>query len=450
MKHIVKISSIIVFIVFLFSTALADTLYLEGTDTYSSACQQLKSDHPALILETTPHNAYFSTTQLVGQLVSHEFKFDVFTMDSSTFDIQKLISKGYCCDLKNSQIITDMFKNMYEPIKNQVVQNENIFGVPDSVDIRYMMYDEKAWAAAGLESEDVPTSFADFLDFLDRWVERIAIQPEDHISVCNSFDEALYNESSYTVFLTDKLIENHIMQCAYAGEPLRFDTPLFCELLNRCQSIGKALYEYEPREKGEMQLFYDFYGMRTLNYLVPLRLTKDQPILIKANLHVHFLNAASVSKELAMEYLENVVTAIEPETAAYLFHDIGPIENKSYQSNLQRRINHVLELQNALQNDELSTDERDQLELRLEDASKMLSAYQTVENQFIVLESDLALYEKYAPNMFFQAPSVFNPESINGRNMQQLRDQFCAGQLPLQRFVARLDELAWMVSTEDQ
>ena len=68
----------------------------------------------------------------------------------------------------------------------------------------------------------------------------------DHISVINTFDEEQYGDHSYILFLTRLLIENHMLQCSYAGEPLHFDTPLFRELLARCQSIGRQLYFQPP------------------------------------------------------------------------------------------------------------------------------------------------------------------------------------------------------------
>lgn len=43
--------------------------------------------------------------------------------------------------------------------------------------------------------------------------------PEDDISVSNLFDGEQYGEHSYISYLVDRLVENHIMQCNYAGEP---------------------------------------------------------------------------------------------------------------------------------------------------------------------------------------------------------------------------------------
>ena len=70
--------------------------------------------------------------------------------------------------------------------------------------------------------------------------------------------------------------------------------------------------------------------MRDLAYLIPLRMTNEQPVLIKASLYTGFLNARSQHQELATEYLEAVVTSVAPEMGAYLYRDAEPVENPDF------------------------------------------------------------------------------------------------------------------------
>lgn len=240
-------------------------------------------------------------------------------MTSSSFDLKRMFSKGYCSPLSSSAVLTEKLSEMYEPIQRLLTHDDNIYGAPFHCYVGYYTYCPDAWAEAGLTAEDVPTSFVEYLDFLEAWAEHIRDNPEDEISVSNAFDSEQYGEHSYISYLVDRLITNHIMQCNYAGEPLRFDTPLFRELLERCQSIGTDLYLYEPEQKADLALFEDLYGMRELKHLVPLRLTSDQPVLIKATLYTAFLNVRSQHQALATEYLEDCVTCTAPEFGAYLY-----------------------------------------------------------------------------------------------------------------------------------
>lgn len=77
----------------------------------------------------------------------------------------------------------------------------------------------------------------------------------------NAFASEAYGEDSYISYLVDRLIQNYIMDYNFANKPLRFETPLFRSLLERCQKIGTDLYLYEPRAKGDLALFEDLHGM---------------------------------------------------------------------------------------------------------------------------------------------------------------------------------------------
>lgn len=434
----------------LFSTACAESLSIEGMSEGTPAYAAFAESHPDVNIETFSHNQFFSTHQALNQLVTGEFPYDVFSMESNTFNVRKLIEKGYCADLSESDFIRQELSRMYSDIVGQVSRDGKVYGVPDDVRIRYYAYNPQAWEAAGLSQENVPTSFTGLLDFLERWVERIAREPEDQISVCYTFDADLYHENSYVLYLTSRLIENHVMQCSYADEPIRFNTPEFRQLLERCEKIGRELYQYEPIEKGSMELFDTVSGMRDLYRLVPLRLTEEQPILIQADLHMYFVNASSLAQKVAVEFLEDIVATIQPENAAYLYQTSQAVENPYFQSNLANHQRRLANLEKQLEDETLNVDDRERLELDIEAERLHLEAYQTPENQYAILEEDLALYHTYGEHLYFQPPGVFDPSTDNGQNMQQLRDLFCAGQLPLEQFVARLDELAWMVEAENE
>lgn len=450
MKRIVLQLILLWVVAGLLSTACAESLSIEGMGEGHPAYAAFSEAHPDVTIDTFSHNQFYSTNQVLNQLVTGEFPYDVFSMEFNTFNVRKLIDKGYCADVSDSAFIQQELRQMYPSIVEQVSQDGKLYGVPDEVRISYYAYNPQAWEAAGLSQEDVPTSFTGLLDFLEKWVERISENPEDQISVCYTFDADLYGEHSYVLYLTDRLIESHVMQCSYANEPIRFNTPEFRDLLGRCEKIGRALYQCEPVKKGSMQLFDNVSGMRDLYRLVPLRLTEKQPILIQADLHIYFVNASSDAQELSTEFLESILATIQPEYAAYLYQTSQAVENPYFQDNLTNHQRRLANLEAQLEDETLSPDDRERLELDIEAARLHLETYQTPENQYVILEDDLALYHSLGDYLYFQPPSVFDPSTDNGQNMQQLRDLFCAGQLPLEQFVSRLDELAWMVEMENE
>ena len=64
-----------------------------------------------------------------------------------------------------------------------------------------------------------------------------------------------------------------------------------------------------------MALFVEAHGMRELAYLVPLRLTNDQPVLIKATLYAAIQNIRCNYPELAREYLKTALPVFRRKQA---------------------------------------------------------------------------------------------------------------------------------------
>ncbi len=430
------------------SGARAETvLSLEGSGKNSACYQAFVEKHPDVTVNTVS-NIYYSTYDMISAFITGEMRYDTFNMTSGSFDIKQLMRKGYCAPLSDSQVISEALSRMYEPIRAMVTEDNHIYGVPFFCYIGYYTYSPEAWEAAGLSVEEVPSSFGAYLDFLEQWVNRIRENPEYDISVCNAFDETQYDEHSYVSYLVDRLIQEHIMQSSYAHEPLRFDTPEIRELLDRCQRIGADLYRYEPKTKGNLALFEDLHGMRYLEYLVPLRITEEQPILVKANLTVSFLNVRSTEQDLAKAYLECCATCITPEDAAYLYPDAQPVENEAFATIVDSTRQMVTSLEMMLTDETLTPEARIKLEDRLAQKKEQLMEMENAEERYFISPQDLERYHTYGSYLYFQAPSIFDPSTSDGENMKRLRDRFSYGNLPLDQFVAELDRLAWMLETE--
>lgn len=447
----VVLSTILLSCSLLNSSVLADSAYdisLGGCGPGDEAYLVLQDEYPSIKINTSP-NVYLSTNEIINAFLCGEFHFDTFVMNSSSFDYKKIIKKGYCENLIHSSYLNDKAPQLIPSVQQQIVKSDVLYGVPVYCDIQYYAYNPDAWDAAMLTKDDIPTSFEEFLDFLELWLERITDTPEYEISVSNSFDSELYGPHSYTLYLVDMLLNNHIMQCNYEGKPLRFDTPIFRSLLLRCQRIGEALYELEPREKGYFALFDVKHGMRDLSCMIPLRLTSDQPVLVKATLHTAFLNAKSEQKEIATKYLEYCLQYLDPEIAAYMFKDAQPIENLQYVQLLDMLQQSIHELKEKLDDENLTVIERNSLQEKLYEKETRWHQMAVSDDRYIISAKDLEFYQKYSECLYFQAPSVFDPSTAEGMNVRQLRDRFCKGDLPADQLIAELDNLSWMLEMEN-
>lgn len=424
-------------------------VFLGGCGQSDEAYLALCSAYPEVTIHAES-NWYLSTTELVNAFLCNEFPFDTFMMNSSSFDYSTLIAKGYCGTLTSDAYLCNEIERML-PAVQQLVQNSGeLYGVPVYCNLQYYMYNPEAWEAANLTEADVPTSFEEYLDFLEMWVARIRDNPEHDISICNSFDGEQYGEHSYVQYLVEMLLDQYVMQCNYAGEPLSFSSPVFRTLLLRCQETGRALYAYEPRGKGAYALFDVNNGMHGLANLVPLRLTTDQPVLIKATLHSAFLNAASTETVIATQYLKNCLTYLDATIQAYLYTDAQPVESPQYATILSALQQTIDNLEAKLADETLDTQTRINLQERL--CEKQVQWQQMSESaaRYIVSPDDLANYYQYRDTLYFQPPSVFDPSTEEGIRVKQLCNRFCTGDLSANQFIAELDDLAWMLEMEQQ
>lgn len=423
------------------------TLSFGGCDVKNEAYQRFAQAHPDVTVKAEG-NIYLSTVEMITAFLTGEFPFDTFVMTTSSFDIRQLMRKGYLGDLSDSAALMEGIAAMYAPIQQQVMIDEALYGVPFSCYIGYYAYDAEAWAAAGFTQEDVPASFTAYLDFLERWIARIKTAPEPGISICNTFDMEQYGPHSYVRYLTELLIKNHLMQRGFSGEPIRFDTPCFLPLLERCEKIGRALYALEPDTvKGDMALFFEAHGMRELAHIVPLRLTQDQPLLIKASLYAAFQSVDTQYPALAKAYLTDLAACIPPDIGAYLFQDAEPVEDPEFARMLDKLRAEIDFLKRRL--DGAAPLEQEAFKARIDEK---MSAYESLagsEYRYLISPADLQLYRIHGEHLFFQPPSIFDPSTENGMNMKQLLERFAQGDLTAAQFVRRLDELAWMLETEE-
>ncbi|NLO84186.1 MAG: hypothetical protein GX096_01975 [Clostridiales bacterium] len=447
-RKIIGAMLVVILVLTSLSSAMGETtLYLMGTNEGNDEYQMFSQAHPEVTIETEP-SFLQSSNEVVTAMLAGEFPYDVFVMTSNSFDIKQMFTKGYCADISGSSVLSAELEKMHKPIEQLLTHEEKIHGAPFYFHMDYYTYDPVAWAAAGFTEEDVPQSFEEYLDFLEAWVERIKEEPEDDICVSNLFDSELYGEGSYINYLTDSLLTNYIMQCNYADEPLRFNTPLFRNLLERCQKIGTDLYVNEPEQKTDLGLFYDLFGMRNLPHLVPLRMTTDQPILIKAMMYMAFINARIEHQDLATEYVEAYVASIKPEEEAYLYRDAEPVEQKGYDRTMDAVQEEIEALEKRLSDAKLEPLELNTLQDQLAEMKLKLEAMATSDERYLVSPADLELYRTYGDCLYFQPPSIFDPSTEEGYNVRLLRESFSTGSLTVDEFISRLDELAWMLEME--
>lgn len=239
---------------------------------------------------------------------------DLYSLRTNRDDFLAPKNAGLLADLSGSEIIRAWTDRLRPDIKRLITTGDGkIVGLAEYVALLPMYWRQDAWDAAGLTTEDVPKSYTELLDFLEKWMERIGEKPEKDIRVA---DMPYSGKDRYVRWLLDMLINAWEMQQYYAGETLNFDTPAFIALLKRTQDIGLRLHEAEPIEEKRqnmLQLFENYSGGERYNagrdyglsHTVPFRITRDQPELMRGLANIFVVPAGSQWQNEIIGRLEN-------------------------------------------------------------------------------------------------------------------------------------------------
>ena len=236
---------------------------------------------------------------------------DALMLRTASDDFQALRRAGLLNDLSSSDEITRIICRMPHWVQYEVVSEYgHIYGLPILHHIYPFHWNREAWKAAGLSREDAPQSYAELLDFLEKWIEN----PVDTVCISHltrwNTGTVKYN---YCYWLMEFLLQSWEMQQRYAQEGVDFNHRELIALAERTRTVGLALYKAEPRNKSKLpELFENClngmgypvqdYGM---SCTIPMRITEDQPALCKASMSIAVIPSSSAHPEEALLLLED-------------------------------------------------------------------------------------------------------------------------------------------------
>lgn len=407
--------------------------------------------HTDVSLEMTDWN-YSTTLELANMLITRSLDGDFYVLAQDMLNREILMSKGFCLDLSDSKILTGMVDRLHPHIAEQLMYDGHLYAWPFDMTFSYMRIELDAWNEADLTIEDIPKSFPAFLDFLDRWCDRMENDPDLNIHVMGGIDEyPELTEGFYVDWLLELLIHQVVMQQQYAGESLHFDDEEICTLIHRCDDIGRRIYWAESQTRmGRIGLFTipnTFEWPETEEYLVYLRLNDSQPKLIEARMGMVSINPATKYPELCVELLERFATSPAGMTPIdqYIFKDAQPRTMVGYEENLAAYQAQIERIDHQLKDSSLSAEES--LQLNEELALYNMFLEDAVANKWKIKPAALADYKSHVGLLYFPVPSILT-ETDAGSQIAKLRGQVSDGAISVDQFIRRLREIVLMIQLE--
>lgn len=422
---------------------------------HESVTQFLK-EHTDLSLEKTEWN-YFTTLELATQLTNRTLEGDFYLLPEEMVNHETLMSKGFCLDLTGSDILMDFLSRMHPHIAKQVMYDGRLYAWPTSITFSYMRIDPEAWEESGLTVMDIPDTFSGFLDFAERWCDRLEDDPDLGFHIMggmNGYDEMFSErkQSLYTDWLLELLIRQLATQQQYAGEEaLHFDDENIQALIRRCVTVGRRIYHVESHSSMKNKGLFVVIGTPawpdTPEDVVYLRLNESQPKLMEAKLHAVAVNPATAYPDVCIEVLEHYAAnpaGLEPYDQ-YFYVDAQPRVLPGWEEMIAENQKQIESLRLRLEDETLSRDDRAALEDEL--ALREWDLRDSENNKWAVKPEALTDYKARADQLYFPIPTILT-QTATSSQLFKLREQVSSGAISVDQFIQRLCEIATMIQQE--
>lgn len=445
-----KILLVLLILLMLFINAHSETLITYG-GTFSqknSGYQEFCEENPDVQLMWSDAD-YYPASAFVTALLTGEFKCDLFTQQTDQADWINIMSKGYCLDLSKSVILSEAIQNMYPSIANQGMFDGHLYAIPTQISFTYYRVNIEPWIGMGFTLEDVPQSFSEFLDFLAMWCDRVENDPELEVVAFGGWDNP--NSSTYTIFLTEMLINEIIMEKQYYHEDLVFDDNELLELLGRCLVIGDRLSQCE--NKSYSWTLFEQYSSKiwpeTSACIVYPKINDNCPKLIKSRASMWAINANSKHADLCIKLLEKAavgITNFSHRDDLFIYQNSQPRINPNYESDKEYWTKAKDAVVVALQDDDISGENKYDLEDKLSSYNEAIK--RTEANKWLVSPEQLADYQNVVNGLYFAPINVFDNSSEGYEVIENYCSQFANHMMDASQLIKKLNSCANMLRME--
>lgn len=405
--------------------------------------------HPEIMVSMT--DQYFDTLDAIaGAMISGEGGVDVYGINSSYAPLARLLDKGYALELGTNAEIAQVADAMYPAITDACKKEGKLYALPIGMDAWTTGYSKEVWAELGLDTEDLPKTFYELMDFAENWEDDYA---DDHADI------RLFEDPNWKDSLLQSLNEQYIAYVKQQKLPMDFKTELYQKLLLKLDGLPEpdaTQMEQEDWEEFWSQK-YVFSSYASVTYFYsgsdrqPLILPLDTGLkpVIPVNLNVVVVNPRSTRTDEALMYLAEMSSAYdEQSTNISFFPDHNePVPNRRYEQDVkywQEELEQVKEdLETAPPENVAFLKERMQ---NLEDLLKDES------NRVYVSEEEIQKYrEEVAPYLYVVGQTPFNIWDKDGKNeFSTLFQQYRDGAISAEQYAQEVSKRLRMIDLEDQ
>ena len=382
---------------------------------------------------------------------------DIYVMPYEGTDFNALKKRGYLADLSDNAEIAEKVNRMYPYIQDAVKQDGKIIAVPISVTGYSFGLNYTAWKKIGGTEEELPKTWEQFFDWLEKLPERIE-------GTETTLTDNPYAADSMSSLFTSNIMYQYQMRLDQKGEALVFNTPELSSLLKRADNIdykSLGLKSWDDDVTGytvdgnhilttSMPAPMGYEGMQN-EMPLPLSLKEGEDPIIPVHIYVACVNPFSEHAAEAKEFLALAMENLEYNANYSFFADqTEPLRAPYYEQNKKNYEKWLAEAQK-----EYEKAEEGEAKIWAEQSVKSWeeSLEQLDQESWIISPDKLRLYQTFLPfcKVLDHDYQREIQSTISGQEAQleaQLMDGEDGDSINIDNFLNLLDQKMQMIRDE--
>ena len=392
---------------------------------------------------------------LLQSMMNQDNRVDIYTIDASSSVYDAIYSRGFMGSLESSEKLKTAISQMYPFLRDACQKNGTLVAIPINMNGASFGYHVEAWSKLGLTQEDLPRTWEQLLDLLERLPEKL--------------EGTEYRP--FEVWMTKQnfrgtLMSTIVQQYAAARPEDGFNTPVLRGLLERAYKLDlDALGLYDEEEMEDVYERYEEMGGGKTALLISdmevpmntyrqdyqamiLSFAEGEETMLPASLSVAFLNPYSTHPKEAIAYLETMLENLDANILYSFYPDRNePMRYPDHEELKKNMVqwNEQAKAQLAEAEDE---ETRESLEKNIESLEKELAEFD--ETYWMISPGSITNYRERAKYIQTKGYDFWTMlySGENGETFSTLWSGFLEGQRTAQEVLSFMDQKVQMMRTE--
>ena len=284
--------------------------------------------------------SWSAQTHALTDMMNKDGSTDIYVLPYEGTEFNALKKRGYLADLSDNAEIAEKVNRMYPYIQDALKQDGKIIAVPIGLTGYSFGLNYTAWKKIGGTEEELPKTWEQFFDWLEKLPERIE-------GAEATLTDNPYAADSLSGTFTSDIMYQYQMWLDKKGEGLVFNTPELSSLLKRANNIdykSLGLQSWDDDIHGytiegnhilatSMQAPMGYEGMQN-EMPLPLSLKEGEDPIIPVQIYVACVNPFSEHAAEAKEFLALAMENLEYNANYSFFADqTEPLRAPYYEQN---------------------------------------------------------------------------------------------------------------------